>query len=708
MQTVKDVITIHQCLHGYADGHQLIQTSTKIPSNADRVLLTLSDMSGPTMITGFQPYLTGYPLMDTGWYALAKTWYASEMPRPGCVWTHTLLIETADLARIQDPNSLLPLFLRPPKDRKSKEYTLPITLDLKGEDYDEQIYDDTPREVILMVLEGLYQQLDKPVYLTAPSANCYEDLVLRIWNQQYPKLRRGFLFCTGSLGNRKMYGKPFDLQIIPNASIRQIQREVTNGVFIEQGRTMDLVDPPSWLTTAANDLMKPLDSKLRQFMLLFGADAPEGRGTFSQILDVYTQVFEARPNPPQLSKVITLINKYYPEVQQGSRLKQILLGGSANGPKFSPKFSEIDLLRELAITGHYSAFDAETLKVRQRGREVVRHNPAQFKDLIFDLLSHEVNPLGEELIAGMSDAVTANIALELATEHQSVLFVITKYNPSIVIEPQIWRESSDRQRELYDFVRPQLESGKLSITDVIQAMLGVGSDVLAEDVIHQHGLTAVSAVLDFVESSPSSGLSENWEGAMKGKPKDVLKWLASPHQRRTETMALLTKLLDPHSEDVLKLGTRMWLPLARQYANEQGGQTRSSVMAFLLALGFNNPDVQAPELVAEAFQSVHDAASNETLPYASWRLLMYQAPSLTWWGEWDKCERLRRALVEKFKRFKWNLGFFLDSIKREDTFKEVLRNCSSEKKFFRLIAREIEQGSISASEAQRRALFHSN
>ncbi len=52
MHTFEEVVKINQCLHGYADGHQLLQTSTKLPPKADQLLLTLSDMSGPSMISG--------------------------------------------------------------------------------------------------------------------------------------------------------------------------------------------------------------------------------------------------------------------------------------------------------------------------------------------------------------------------------------------------------------------------------------------------------------------------------------------------------------------------------------------------------------------------------------------------------------------------------------------------------------------------------
>lgn len=528
-----------------------------------------------------------------------------------------------------------------------------------------------------MILSALYQQPNQPVYLTAQDSETHRDLVLRIWDQQYPKLRRSFSFCTGSLNSRKALGKTFDLQVIPASSLRDVQRDAPNGVFIEPEKVRAPLDLPLWIRTAAENLLSSSDMSLRHFLLLFGADAAEGREPFAQFLDLYTQVHTLGPNAPSLTEVIEQIGTYYPEPQQGARLKQVLLGGNSTSPRVTHPFSEIDLLKELAITDRSAAFDADNLRVRERASELVHKQPKQFRKLILDLLNYDLNPLGEEVIAGISKAVTPTMALDLGTQKNSLLFAITKYNPSLLTAPEIWQESRDRQRELYDFVQQQLQGGELNIAKVVEAMLVAGSDVLAEDVIRHHGSVAVAAVLDWLEHS--------------GQP-------------RYETMALFTSLLDPHSASVLKFGTSPWLPLARSDGSDLGEQTRIRVMAFILALGFNNPDGQAPQLVAEAFQSVHDAAETERLPYASWRLLMYQAPSLTWWREWDKCERLRRALVEKFIRFKWNLEFFLQATRRMDTLREVIRNCSGQRRFFRVISRQIENGYISASEEQRALL----
>src|SRR5258708_36858367 len=103
---------VHQFLHGYSDGHRLIEGSAKLPSELGRLMLKMSDLSGSRVVSGFERYITGYPLESINAYALAMTWYASEMPRPGCVWTHTITLPAQTLATISSLLSLRKLFSR--------------------------------------------------------------------------------------------------------------------------------------------------------------------------------------------------------------------------------------------------------------------------------------------------------------------------------------------------------------------------------------------------------------------------------------------------------------------------------------------------------------------------------------------------------------------------------------------------------------------
>src|SRR5579872_1415199 len=85
-------IYAHQTLHGYGDGHQLLASSIDLPTAQSSALLVMSDLSGPGFRRGYESYLTGYPLGGAGVYCIARTWFAPELSRPGCVWTHSILL----------------------------------------------------------------------------------------------------------------------------------------------------------------------------------------------------------------------------------------------------------------------------------------------------------------------------------------------------------------------------------------------------------------------------------------------------------------------------------------------------------------------------------------------------------------------------------------------------------------------------------------
>src|ERR1700740_3131163 len=141
------IIKIEQTLHGYEVGHQLLMSSTPLSSDAKQTLLVQSDLSGSNIDEYFKSYVTGYPIGN--YYAFSKTWYADEMPRPGCVWTQTLLIAFADLGKIPDLSELRKLFKRPIRDQYEL-YAEQLTLDIASAK-NENIFDRTIVESALLV-----------------------------------------------------------------------------------------------------------------------------------------------------------------------------------------------------------------------------------------------------------------------------------------------------------------------------------------------------------------------------------------------------------------------------------------------------------------------------------------------------------------------------------------------------------------------------
>ena len=106
---------INQILHGYQDGHGRLAGSVQDITPHDAALMSqMSDWSGYRDPIGKDhSYLTTYPLEESGYYVVAKSWYADEMDRPGCVWTHSLLIDPKSIDSQFDFRILEMFFQRP-------------------------------------------------------------------------------------------------------------------------------------------------------------------------------------------------------------------------------------------------------------------------------------------------------------------------------------------------------------------------------------------------------------------------------------------------------------------------------------------------------------------------------------------------------------------------------------------------------------------
>ena len=104
---------IEQLLHGYNNGHHLIAGSVSLPLLDADLMSYLSDWSGyVNPVDKDTSYLTAYPLAESHSYVIAKSWYADEMSRPGCVWTHSLVVKLDTLGQYTNFYDLLKLFKR--------------------------------------------------------------------------------------------------------------------------------------------------------------------------------------------------------------------------------------------------------------------------------------------------------------------------------------------------------------------------------------------------------------------------------------------------------------------------------------------------------------------------------------------------------------------------------------------------------------------
>ena len=79
----------------------------------------------------------------------------------------------------------------------------------------------------------------RPILIPANTSEDYERLIFAVWSQQWPSLRRRFIFSTGSLSARSIGKMPFDVQCVPRVLMRDVQlemQEATSGGIVYAGR----------------------------------------------------------------------------------------------------------------------------------------------------------------------------------------------------------------------------------------------------------------------------------------------------------------------------------------------------------------------------------------------------------------------------------------------------------------------------------------
>ena len=200
---------IHQQLHGYRSGHQLLQSSVRLDRKDQDLIDHLSDMAGPLRPEEiFDAYMSAYPLPSLKYYVLARTEQDLDTPRAGCVTTKSLLIPMHFWENEANPVALAELLKDPPSE---KPVAVPANLEAP-------ILAAINNPGMTELVEALF--LEKRSAIVVFEAPSPEEIALRLLTAFWPGMRRKFSLCTFALSPRKLSGKSFDLLFAPKSARR--------------------------------------------------------------------------------------------------------------------------------------------------------------------------------------------------------------------------------------------------------------------------------------------------------------------------------------------------------------------------------------------------------------------------------------------------------------------------------------------------------
>lgn len=612
-------IVVYQAAHGYSEGHRQFACSADLTPNEARLVLVMSDASGSGVTADRISYLTGYPLQESGLYAIARTWPAPEMPRPGCVWTHTLFIEFADLAVLDSPSQLAALFKQPSLDTAQSFST---SLLLTATESNNCPLMSSQVSLFERLATALYEHPHDQVWARRLSDDSVDDVVLRLWDLQWPRLRRSFRFCTLTTRDRSQEGMLFDLQLCGESVSRLRFAQGTDGTEATSTSTQP------WLTQLVDYANCLYGSKFREALRRLGTDLLGGRESVKSICSL--QATLAQNEPSAVADAIALVTPPTPlsvskvarEMVASVVLSRDIVGDAA----LRYVASNLDLINEHDLAAH--------------GGKLVEHMLKAAPEQLVALVDDDRLPVRLAIRAAVK-RIDADVVAQNLKAGANWVWPLLVIRPDLSEVPEFWRQT---QAGASDFHKVGIKlNGDAQLT---AAVLGLNDELSIESVAHIFGAASVlTSVQQLLAKEGDVSELRRWVKEACHQPGGVASFLAHTQALNQRLVSCIAAELPPDAVPN-DYGVDPWL-MALTAVKQQIGQLPLDlqVFGFKRALSWRSRSVGP--LLCLTFELLHGAATDGVLASANWQQLRDVLPWVRPSDSWDVALRLRLGAVKR-------------------------------------------------------------
>lgn len=648
-------IAVQQCLFGYSGGHRLLARSSGVSEQLASEILPFSDRV-PGLADPRQPYWTGVPFPMHKSYALMKTWAAPEMPRPGCVWTHALVITFKDIAQIPDMRSLWHWFDRPSGlgQYAAFERHLDVPRALAGSPV--RFPDHDAIKVVRAIYEG-----DGFIEATSPVID--DDLIFALWSQQWPRLRRSFSFQTGVLA------APDTAQNYDAVLVRPVPSLSSTASNVDHGRAAD------WELAAAEDLSDRPDSPFRRFLWRYGSDVRRGKTKFPTLASLYGNISREHASISK-PEAIERVFEEFPEPQDAVTLKADILGVSNSPWSMVVEAEPVFAIKFLLGNPLYAeSVEAEVFEAG-RLRGVWEKDAASVVGLIETAAGSKARLAGPVLDFLASEADPSQF-LKAAKSKIKAIHALASRRPELLDNAALSTLAPDDLTGLLRYA----SSDRALMLRLAKRLFKVDDDQLARQVSEALGEAIIPPIVQSVINADETPMiSHAWSkqiGSFSGTQ------VASCVLKSAKSTAALARGIQLMNFDIsagISAGVVKWASQIRSLADDVTGKDRQELQSFLLALALVTRDPASEPLFEFAFENVHSDIGVSRLPYHAFSMIEPLLVRLPWYQSWDTCLRLRISVVDAYVQAGLSKGSFRRLARNDDLMSQLTRVAKDSKR----------------------------
>lgn len=621
------MIKLHQMLHGYKLGHNYIQGSIVLSSSHDMdKIATLSDWSEYVGIDNKRDYITAYMLDESPYYVVAKTWYAENMKRPGCVWTHSLLIPKDDLSGIKDFRGLLYYFALPEsEDFDSYSTQLDYIEGLNGIEFDLS-------EIGEKNVGSLYEYLlaQNPSFvLTEFSSIQSQELLLSLFNFLPAKILKDISVCSGTSSPRSYEGKYLSLQLVSHDgnSVKYLS---------------DLPNSP-WSQLVGLSVVSSrsqVSNLIKHYQDDIGYSKDKLIGFLSVIVLINRVCNDDNERQQVLIEIINTLSKTFPDRIEGNVFKRDALqsslardlGGELN---FLYTFSTVDI----------TSFCKEQIEYDRRVHELTTTN---FLVLLKRLYTAEtLNEWGNEVVNEVARYVSYPEIAELRYTDRIFFQTIICSSPDLLNQID-W---SDFSKEDMQLILPIFSDKDIVNTfrhwrELFRIMLEQRLPIATElaRMAFKQDIGCVDEYMTYLNrNNHQHQLTISRE--LENYPNELLSWMSNVSDINFDVAYILVNSIDEVSPLVRDRGSKIWIPFFNTVNNSSPVQFN----IFLYRLSFNWQNDDALSFMKKSFSPIHELLKQDKLEYNLWYRIEPYTERLFLLQNWDKCKKLRKMVIRRLQ-----------------------------------------------------------
>ena len=634
------MIFIEQTLHGYQNGHQLLSKSFEITESTQQLMLRLSDLSGQNIQNNFNRYYTGYLLEETNKAVLSCTWYADEMNRPGCVWTHSLLIDVNDFEAISNNfEEIISLFHRP-KDSCDFDYATTINFAPSLRNISSNLSTERLKYIVWSIWGNA-----KSVIIPNDNSKDYIYELTYLWFKYKKYLPHDFSFCTCSLGNRRINNKLFSLQIIPNNFVGAVCNHLKSECKILPSQR-EIKSFPMWVKQSSH-ILTDLYEEFDEFLCKLDSNKYSYEH-FNFFIKLYLAL-NVEENHVDLVNGLIIIDKSMNEDYKSYYANKLI---SLYMNQVNIKFDATEVLLYLIET--------PLLKIHEKClTEIIgltyKQNKQQIGNIIKVLLKKDSYGKTEFILDNYAHIVSMDDLVLITNLDVSLCCVFVAFRFEYALCKEFWKQSEYFQKEILATLKDINGNCQHDCREIIKTILDTSALDLSKDIVDAFGEQCIDVFLEklFSKNKFSSSIRVALINECKKHQKNCVKKIQNKFAYTEENISLIFVLILPKSKEVKNIVLYFWVNLFRNLQNTAYYiQNSLKIYWYYLTLILNYSEKFPLDIASEVFINVHNSMLNKKEVCSEWYGIEDLLPNVAFYNQWDKCKRIRKAIKQKCYKIK--------------------------------------------------------